>query len=434
MSVSTPGGATLHFDNVLVGEVWLLSGQSNMEWPVRRSTDGDLDALAGHHPHLRLFRVDRAAQIEPRFSSSEPWRISSPEHVLDFSAVGYHFGILIHQALQVPVGLIQVAWGGTPAIAWTRPSVFDRHPSLVRAAAEWEEGMKTFPEDQAAYERAAAAYRAGRNMPPNAPLPRNLHPDAPQPPRYNPTSIHRPGIMTGGMLHPIAPYAARGILWYQGETDTGFEPRRYHERLQVLFSDWRDWWENPNLVLGIVQLASFLQPKPEPSDDPWPNLRDSQRRFTDADPLAGLVSTLDVGEADDIHPMDKITVGRRLARWALADVYKRLDLAGGPEPISATADAEGRVTITFRQVGGGLHAFNGPTLGGFTLGGEDGVFHKAEATLSQDRQTVIVSSPEVPAPTTVRYAWQNNPIDANLANRERLPSPTFELAIERPLK
>ena len=253
------------------------------------------------------------------------------------------------------------------------------------------------------------------------------YPDAPKRPPP-PDSPYRPASLANGMLSPIVPFALRGVVWYQGESDADWEPRRYDERLRVMMEDWRDWWENPSLQFGVVQLAGFLPPKPEPSDDPWPNLREAQRDLVDALPHSGLVVTVDIGEANDIHPQNKQEVGRRLSRWALTDVYDRLELRGGPVPAKADF-REDRVIIQFAQTGSGLHILDGMKVGGFTLAGADGVFVPAEARI-EGKTRVVVSAPGLAGPVHVRYAWQNNPIDANLGNRQRLPAVPFELMAE----
>ena len=243
-------------------------------------------------------------------------------------------------------------------------------------------------------------------------------------PRGGPDDPHRPGVLANGMLATIAPYALRGAIWYQGETDSGWHPELYDERLQVRVEDWRDWWELPERGFGIVQLAAYRQPKPEPSNDGWANLREAQRDLANTLPHTGLAVTIDIGESDDIHPANKREVGRRLARWALTDIYEKISLRGGPEFESADVK-EGEVTLNFTQVGAGLRAINGPSLGGFTLAGADEVFHNADASVKGSNQ-VVVESVAVPEPKYVRYAWQENPVDANLGNQERLPASPFE--------
>ena len=391
---------------------------------VAQMLNPDLVSLGGQNPLLRLHLVDRFASPAPRFSSNSTWTESDAKNISAFSAVGFHFGSVLQRVLGVPVGLVAASWGETPAIAWTRPVVLDKHPLFVQHVAEWEKGMMTFPERNAAYLAKCAEWNTSKGFPADAKVDHWTNRDAPRPPPYDPNGSKRPGNLANGMLATVAPYALRGAIWYQGENDTNWVPEKYDERLALMVADWREWWGNPELAFGVVQLASHGQPAPGVSDDPWSRLRESQRRFVLADPHAGLAVAHDVGEANDIHPQDKETVGQRLARWALADLYGKIKLRGGPEPIEA--DFAAAVRIRFESVGGGLWAFSGPELNGFTLAGADGVFHPATAEI-QGKDTVVVVSPDVTEPRAVRYAWSKNTRGANLANRQRLPAPAFEL-------
>lgn len=418
------GTQKLTFSNVLVGEVWLCSGQSNMVWPIKDCLDADIEPLIANPAAIRLYQVEVHGSTEPRFTAKARWTPATAENVATFSAVGWHFGRDLQSVLGVPIGLINSSRNASPSIAWTRSSAFSKLPLLEENVREWEEGMATFPERQAAWRKAHADYRLKHNLPPDAQLDPREHPDAParHPPLYDPTSHHRPGSLANGMMAPVAPFAIRGVIWYQGESDRE-EPHRYDDRLRVMVEDWRVWWKNPELAFGVVQLASHKPITDQPSDSSWAQVRESQRRFVKADPHAGLVVTIDVGEADDIHPPNKQVVGRRLARWALTDIYSLASLRGGPEPISATFDSA--VTITFSQTGRGLRALHGAPLQEFTLAGADGVFHHALAKIeAPDR--VVVSAPEVPSPVHVRYGWRDNPSRANLVNQERLPATPFE--------
>ena len=211
----------------------------------------------------------------------------------------------------------------------------------------------------------------------------------------------------------------------------------YDERLGLMIEDWREWWGIEGMPFGIVQLANFLAPKEVPTNAPWPNLRESQRRLALSDPNIGLVVSIDVGEIDDIHPRDKFTVGRRLARWALADVYELIDLRGGPEILSAT-QGDSSVILKFSSTGTGLHSMDRHVLGGFTVSDTetDPAHLEDEATNFYDVESEITSETEVTliipegnAPKRVRYGWQNNPVKANLSNKERLPASPFEIVI-----
>jgi sialate O-acetylesterase len=421
----TSGEKQIAFSDVLVGEVWLCSGQSNMQVKVENSLNGDLFILGGSNPLVRLYQVEIIPSTTPRFSAKAKWTPTDAPNIARFSAVGFHFGTVLQSILGVPVGLVGAYAGGTPAIAWTRPSAFPKHPLLVQHVADWEAGMPTYTERNADYKIRFAAWKKSRGIAPNADIDVWAYADSPKPEPYDPKGTKRPGVLANGMLSTVAPYATRGAIWYQGEADAGWVPERYDERLAVMVEDWRVWWNNPTLAFGVAQLANFKKPVAEPTDEKWAQFRESQRRFVQNVPHSGLAVTIDVGEANDIHPLDKETVGQRLARWALTDIYKKLNLRGGPEPTGA--DFTDQVLVRFKSTGGGLWAFNGGPLQGFTLAGPDGVFHHAQAEL-KGKDAVVVRCPEVPAPQAVRYAWAMNPRGANLSNRQRLPAGPFELA------
>lgn len=420
----TSGDKQIVVSDILVGEVWLCSGQSNMQVKVESSLNGDLFMLGGVNPLIRLYQVEIVPSTTPRFSAKAKWAQTSAQSIAKFSAAGFHFGTVLHSILGVPVGLVGAYAGGTPAIAWTRPSAFPKHPLIVQHAADWEAGMPTYTERNADYKTRFAAWKKSRGIAPNADIDVWAYDDSPKPELYDPKGTKRPGVLANGMLATVAPYALRGAIWYQGEADAGWVPEQYDERLAVMVDDWRVWWDNPALAFGVAQLANFKKPSSESTDEKWPPFRESQRRFAQKDPHAGLAVTIDVGEANDIHPWDKETVGQRLARWALTDIYKKLKLRGGPEPIDATFAAS--VQIRFESTGGGLGALNGAPLQGFTLAGADGVFHAAKAEI-KGKDAVEVSSADVPSPLSVRYAWAMNPRGANLHNTQRLPAGPFEL-------
>ncbi len=414
----------LTFGDVLVGEVWLCSGQSNMQVKVESSLNGDLFILGGANPLIRLYQVEIIPSTTPRFSAKAKWTPTDAQSIAKFSAACFHFGTVLQSILGVPVGLVGAYAGGTPAIAWTRPSAFPKHPLLMQHAADWKAGMQTYTERNADYKIRFAAWKKSKGFAPNTDVDVWAYADSPKPELYDPNGTKRPGVLANGMLATVAPYALRGAIWYQGEADAGWAPEQYDERLAVMVNDWRVWWDNPALAFGVAQLANFKKPVAEPTDEKWPPFRESQRRFVQNDPHAGLAVTIDIGEANDIHPWDKETVGKRLARWALTDIYKKLKLRGGPEPLEATFTSS--VRIRFTPNGGGLWALNGAPLQGFILAGADGIFHAATAVIT-GKAAVEVSCPDVPSPQTVRYAWAMNPRGANLSNTQRHPAGPFEL-------
>lgn len=417
------GDNILEFKDVLVGEVWFCSGQSNMEWNNYRSLDGDLEKLV-KNSGIRLLRARRAQSGEPLADNGAVWSLPTEQAISEFSSVAWHFGRTLEAVLDVPIGLIDSSWGGSPMISWTRPEAIAAHPLLEKQFNDWEEKMAVFPDQLKKWEEDLAAWQKANNIAPET-FKHWEHPTAPARPHHDPASSKRPCSLANGMVSPFIPYAMRGVIWYQGESDASWEPERYAERLRVMFADWRKAWSLPDLYIGIVQLANYKDPQTAPSDEPWARLRESQRQFVLDFPKSGMAVVMETGESTDIHPRDKITVGRRLARVALADVYGVDVLRGGPVVESADF-RDGSAFITFTQTGTGLISRDRPELGGFTLAGEDGVFHTASAEIVSENQ-VRVFCPTVPEPVHVRYAWHNNPTEASLFNAERMPAGPFEI-------
>ncbi|VGO14887.1 hypothetical protein PDESU_03457 [Pontiella desulfatans] len=418
------------FKNVLVGEVWLASGQSNMQWPVNKSVDSDLLRLGGTDPYLRLLPMFCRPSAQPEFTSPMSWVLHSPQAAEKFSAVGYQFARDMRMTLQVPVGIILCAVGGTSAIAWTRTKAASQDPVLQAKLEEWDIALARYDEDLAAWEIEYAAWLEKNGI---AEPDYEIHKrtGAPRMP-HGEKSAHRPGNLANGMISPFAGYTMRGVIWYQGEEDVQWDPANYGERLKVMIEDWRDWW-GLDLHFGIVQLPNLKKAEAEPSNNPWPKFRESQRRLAEADPNTGLVVTIDLGEANDIHPMNKFPVGRRLARWALTDVYGMLDLRGGPEVEGAVRETSS-IILNFSQTGSGLHVNDLHELGGFTASDSETEpkwgtqFYPVEAKLRSGTE-VELTIPAGKNPIRVRYGWQSNPVDANLSNKERLPASPFEIAL-----
>jgi sialate O-acetylesterase len=322
------------------------------------------------------------------------------------------------------------AVGGTPAIAWTRTKSASKHPALQAKIEEWEAALARYDEDLAAWELEYAAWLEEKGIA-EADYRKHKGQGAPEKP-HDENSTHKPGNLANGMINSFAGYTMRGVIWYQGEADASWDPANYGQRLQVMIEDWREWW-GLDLYFGIVQLPNFKKVESEPANDPWSKLRESQRRLAEADPNTGMVVAIDLGEANDIHPMNKFPVARRLTRWALADVYGKLDLRGGPEIESAVREGSS-IILSFSQTGAGLHVNDLHELGGFTASDSSveptwGThFYSVEAKL-RSRTEVELTIPEGKEPVCVRYGWQANPVDANLSNEERLPASPFEIAL-----
>ncbi|NQU10204.1 sialate O-acetylesterase [bacterium] len=374
-------GSSRTFTNVLVGEVWLCSGQSNMEWPVSAATNGPAEVAAAQWPQIRLFQVPHVASLQVRTDCpGGSWVECAPPTVRGFSAVGYFFGRELHRILRIPVGLIDSSWGGTPCEAWTSGDT-----------------LRTLPDFAGVVDRLAAA---GTNAPPQG--------------------AHTPGALFNGMIAPLVPYAIRGAIWYQGESNAG-RARQYRELFPAMIRDWRTHWGQGPFPFGFVQLANFMATKPQPGDSAWAELREAQN-LTLALRNTGQAVIIDLGEATDIHPRNKQDVGKRLALWAQAKVYRRRVEYSGPRYRSYRIDGN-RVRLRFSHVGRGLVAQGGGPLQQFSIAGTDRKFVWANAKI--EAESVVVWSDQVPRPVAVRYAWADNPDGCNLYGRAGLPASPF---------
>lgn len=432
--VVTNGREQLTFEDVLVGEVWLGAGQSNMGWEVRKSVDSDIISLGAQDPFLRLYKVNFNPSREMEFTSNKGWVKDEPTFVQYFSAVAYQFARDLRTTLNVPVGIIQSAVGGTPSIAWTRSLAIAKSPQLRAIEEEWELELAKYDESVAAWEQEYAEWRSSKGIEAEN-YSAHQRQGAPRQPE-GPDSPRRPASLANGMISPIAGYTVRGAIWYQGEADTNVDPELYDERLSVMIGDWREWWGAPDMPFAIIQLPNFMKAQDRPANSNWAKLRESQRRVAQSDPNTGLAVTIDLGESNDIHPAAKRTVARRLARWALADVYGKIDLRGGPEIVSTVREG-GSITLTFAQTGTGLHVHDAEQLSGFTASDSmeepeiwwQTSFYAVPAEIISKNE-VRLKIPDGKNPIRVRYAWQSNPIDASLSNKERLPAGPFEVELQ----
>jgi len=432
MEITVAGKNTIVIKDVLVGEVWVASGQSNMQMTVSSSKDSKEEIAAAKYPKIRLFSVPRVTAPTPQDDVKASWCECSPETVPGFSAVAYFFGRELHQKLDVPVGLIHTSWGGTPAEAWTTQATMDSRfkPIMDRWAQnlkDWESGAATKAYEaqmakwKQAVEKTKAATKAdaekaakeGKPKPKARPLPRQ--PRKPAPPHQNP---HCPAVLYNAMIHPLLPYAIRGAIWYQGESNAG-RAYQYRELFPAMITDWRKVWGQGDFPFLFVQLANFMARKNEPADSAWAELREAQT-MTLALPNCGMAVIIDIGEANDIHPKNKQDVGKRLAAWALGTTYGQKVCISGPLYESMSVQG-GKVRLKFKHVCGGLVA-KGDKLTGFTIAGEDKKFVWADAVIDGD--CVVVSSDKVAAPKAVRYAWADNP-ECNLYNKSDLPASPF---------
>jgi sialate O-acetylesterase len=413
---------TTRFADVLIGEVWIGSGQSNMQWEVRLAQDAETEIAAASHPRIRLFSVKRVTALEPKddvtpMDAAPTWTAVTPASIPNFSAVGYFFSRELQKARNVPIGFIHSSWGGTPAEAWTRRDVLVEDPALQPLLAQYRRIEGEYPSLRYGYERRltiwADALKAWQAANPTAPP----MPGMPVP-RGGPEDPHRPGTLWNAMIAPITPFAIRGVLWYQGETNA-LRAWDYQRLMTAMIQDWRRAFNRGDLPFLFVQLANFRQNPPNAGASWWAEIREAQR-LTLGLPNTGMASAIDIGNPDDIHPLNKQEVGRRLALAARAVAYGERVESAGPEYEGMTL--EGRsIRVRFRHAGGGL-VFDGAKGSGLVVSGTDGVFKPATAVV--DGTTLVVSSPQVEAPVAVRYAWEDSPV-TSLRNKEGLPASPF---------
>ncbi|NQU41942.1 sialate O-acetylesterase [bacterium] len=414
MTVSGKNSLTLQ--DVLVGEVWLCSGQSNMAFSLNGAEGGQEEIDLPEDPELRLFFVQQDTSQTPLEDTTEGhWSLSTPDAKRYASAVGYFFGKRLREELGVPVALIKSSVGGTPADSWTSREalqagfepILDRYTQAV--PENYEVAYAKYQDDVAAWRLADQEARAaGKERPAKIREP------------VGPNNKQAPVGLFNGMIHPLIPYAIRGAIWYQGEANAG-RADQYSRLLPAMITDWRARW-GYDFPFGVVQLVNFYERKDEPGEaSAWAELREAQVKTIATVPNAGLAVGIDVGEANNIHPKDKKTIGNRLAPWAFATVYgKDIEYSG---PVYREMKKESnKIRLFFDHVGGGLVVKNADQLKRFAITGEDKVFHWADARIDGD--TIVVSSEAVPDPVAVRYAWGNNP-EATLYNQAGLPASPF---------
>jgi len=421
--LAVEGKNMLTVQDVLVGEVWLGSGQSNMAMTVNRCKDYEREQAAATLPQIRMFTVERVVGKVPQAQCKGAWVVCAPSTVGGFSATAYFFGRELHSKLGVPVGLINSSWGGTPIESWTSADALSAaeelkavvDPWTARTATPWDEAkeMAAYDVRLAAWkERAKKAKEEGKVVP--------RAPKKPVDPRLD---SHHPANLFNGMIAPLIPYAIKGAVWYQGESNANdLTAELYGALLEAKILDWRRRWGS-DFPYAWVQLPNFRA-----SDRNWPLVREGMLKALKV-PNTGMAVTIDIGESADIHPKNKQEVGYRLALWALGKVYgQKVASVCGPLPAGQTFKG-GEVICAFSHADGGLVA-KGGELKGFVVAGADQVWKPASAKIVGDK--VVVSSAEVAAPVAVRYAWAADPA-CNLFNGAGLPaspfrSDTFELS------
>jgi len=413
--VSGKNSLTVH--NVAVGDVWLCGGESNMEFKVVAARNGPEEMEEGSLPMVREFVVSHNAAAQPQSNCQGTWVVCDPATAGDFSAIAFFFARELNPAMRLPMGLIQTTWGPSPAEAWTPRSALESDPLLHPVLDRYGKAAAAYPGTLSAYQArladwnaaAAAAARAAGSPPPRKPV-------APLPPGGQ----REPSALYNGMISPLQRYAIRGVLWYQGESDTA-DPLLYRTLFPAMITAWRKGWGEGDFPFLYVQLPGFLARHAEPSASLWAQLREAQAAAL-ALPKTGMAVTIDLGDQHNMHPPGKQDVAHRLALLAESAVYGKPGIAASGPLFDGMEIEDGAASLSFTHLGGGLVAKNGPPLRGFSIAGADRKFVWADAEIRGEK--VIVRGKDVPQPAAVRYAWADFP-DCDLFNRDNLPAAPF---------
>jgi len=418
-TLTITGSTKRELQDVLIGEVWVCSGQSNMEWQLTQAINGDLEAATSKLPNLRLISVPKVGTQELQNDFKGEWKASTPESTGEFSAVGFLYGRYLHQILNVPVGLIDNAWGGSAAEAWVRRSTLEqdsRFKLLIEKAVQKEAALQT-EKTKLDYKQAMIKWKADAEK---AKAEKLAPPRAPAPPEQWLSGQQRAGNLFAGVLNPTIGYGIKGVVWYQGESNAP-TAHEYASLFPFLIEQWRKEWGQGDFPFYWVQLANYLPQKPVPGDSTWAELRESQTKTMQLK-NTGQAVIIDLGEGKDIHPKNKQDVAARLARWALVKDYGMKLPYRSPEFKKLTVDGN-KATVTLDCFGSKLRPFGVDEVKGFAVCGSDKVWHWATGAVVGNND-VVVSSPEVAAPIAVRYAWADNPV-CNLYSAADLPVTPF---------
>jgi sialate O-acetylesterase len=428
MTVRGEKGPDIAVKDILVGEVWLCSGQSNMEWAMEWLAYTAPDIMKADHPRLRLFHVPKHTSDRPKDDVDAKWALCAPASVRAFSAVAYYYGLELHKRLGgVPVGLIESAWGGTDIEPWTPPEGFaavpETKPLLAKQLAKYEDYRKELETALPAWEAWIHGVQKALKAKTEIPL-QPANGEFPSDPYDNPQA---PTTLYNAMIHALTPFAIRGAIWYQGENNRN-DGLSYEKKMEALIRGWREVWRIGDFPFYYVEIAPFnygydknMKGSPVPDIYRLPLLWEAQTNALRL-PNTGMVVVTDITNLGDIHPADKRDVGERLALWARAKTYGEKDLVySGPMFKSMSVEGD-KARIAFDHVGGGLVTNDGQAPTWFEVAGDDHVFYRAEAEISGD--TVVISSGKVAAPKAVRFGWSQLAVP-NLANKEGLPASPF---------
>jgi len=406
---------TIILDNILSGEVWFASGQSNMAMAVERCDNAENEITSANYPEIRLFHIERSSADEPQYDCKGTWLVATPESVRKFSGAAYFFGRKIHNQLKVPVGLISASKGGSPAESWIAQEVLSDagFSSIFEMWKKWE---TAYPEKEKEYQEVLAAWQTAKEPALTSGK------DIPQKPAM-PIAVQRikrphkrPGNNYNGMVAPVIPYAIKGVIWYQGENNVN-RPTQYQKLFQTLINSWRKEWQEGDFPFYFVQIAPYSY-KEDLLNPPF--LREAQMMALSL-PNTGMVVTTDLGNVKDIHPKNKQDVGHRLALWALAKTYGYDDLVYSGPFYKSMKIKDNAIRISFDHTGSGL-VCKGNSLTYFQIAGSNKQFVAAEAII--DGATIVVSNDSINNPVAVRFGWSIQSIP-NLFNKEGLPAAPF---------
>ena len=404
-ALTVKGKNEIKFSDVLVGEVWVCSGQSNMQWSVNASNDPDIERLAAKYPKIRMINFPQVGTQDVKWSHDDrKWRVCTPETVGGSSAVGYFVARQLQQTIGVPVGMINNAWGGSACEAWVRRDVLNADPLYKPLMDRWTQ-MES---------KHAELVAKGSNL--NDEEKKQL-----QGLQNQMVGNSRPANIYSGVLKSHIGYGIKGAIWYQGESNAG-RAYQYRDLFPLMIKNWRDDWAQGDFSFYWVQLADFQNEQPQPGESAWAELREAQTMTMARLPKTGEAVIIDIGEGKDIHPKNKVDVGRRLARWALAKDYGVAIPYHSPQ-YKSMAKADNKIVLTFDHVDGGWRPFDVNEPRGFAIAGEDKKFVWATAKVQKDN-TIEVSSDLVPNPVAVRYGWADNPV-VNMFDGAGLPLTPF---------
>ena len=410
------GNNTIVLYNILIGDVWVCSGQSNMEWPVKYSANPEQEIRAGNHPKIRLFEVEKDGAVELQEDVMGQWQECTSHTVGDITAVGYYFGRELMNELDIPIGIVQSAWGGTAIKQWISRAAFESDTKISHVLNGYEQILDEKPDAIETYYETLSGWFEYCFVQMSR---RESYGQIPKPAEGFEKAAGAPTLLYNAMIAPLAWFPIQGFTWYQGEADCG-RAYLYRDMLPALIKDWRRSWGQKDLPFLIVQLANWNTREPQPGENAAAELREAQLMTWQNVPRTAMAVTIDIG-TDDVHYKNKQDAGKRLAKGALKIVYGHDIVYSGPVYTSSSAE-NGKVRLQFGHRGSGLMTPGGAPLKGFAIAGMDKKFVWADAKIEGDE--VVVWNESVSEPVSVRYGWGNNP-ECNLYNREGFPASPF---------